>query len=335
MTTTAVRSKLSPWTLRLKTQLVSLVLLNSWIWGPAGRYVCVPVLNCYACSLATTACPIGSISAFALVSQIPYYIIGTLGLVGATMGRFFCGWVCPFGFLQDLLFRIRTRKFRLFRGANALKYLLLFGLVIAAPRFLEEPPPPPIPAWAMGQPGAPPAASQTPTPTGSDRVVKQTSPSYDYCALICPAGTLEAGVPALVINRAVREKMTPKSWMKLGILAFVLVLMVFSRRSFCRMLCPLGAAMALCSRASLLRLETDRSRCTRCHKCVSACPTRARQVPEPTRRKEATAECLNCLDCVKVCPEPGALRARLGNRSIMVSRGRRPAPVAEETIGAP
>ncbi len=55
MATTGIRSTVSLWTTRFKAQLVSLVLLNSYLWAPLGKYACVPVLNCYACTLATTA----------------------------------------------------------------------------------------------------------------------------------------------------------------------------------------------------------------------------------------------------------------------------------------
>jgi ferredoxin-type protein NapH len=304
----ALRAKTAGWTARLKTQLVALVALNSYFWAPAGKYLCLPVLNCYACSLATTACPIGSLSAFALAQQAPYYLVGGLGLAGVTVGRAFCGWACPFGFLQDLLHRLPTRKRRLPRGANALKYALLLLLVVGAP-------------WALGG-GA--------ERTGADRVVKQSTGALDYCALICPAGTLEAGVPGLVINPAIRKDMSWKSWLKLALLVGILALAVVSRRSFCRSLCPLGAIMAVTSRVSALRLETDRSGCTRCGECVAACPTGARLVPA-TGGKEATAECLNCLDCVSACPEPAALCAKLVGRTVATSG---PRERARETVHA-
>jgi ferredoxin-type protein NapH len=287
------------WSARLKTQLISLLALNSYFLAPGGKFVCLPVLNCHACTLATTACPIGSLSDFVLMRQIPFYILGALGFIGASVGRLFCGWACPFGFVQDLLYRIRSPKWRLPRGVNALKYVMLLLFVLA------------LPYWFGGDL----------TKTSSDRAVKQSTGTLDYCALVCPMGTLQAGVPSLLINPAIRKTMSWKSWLKLGILFAVLGLAIVSRRSFCRGLCPIGAAMALTSRVSLLRLRTDQDRCTHCQACVGACPTRARQVPEVGAPKEATAECLHCLDCVRTCPEAGALCATLGSKTLMASCG--------------
>jgi polyferredoxin len=303
------------WPLRLKVQLISFLAFNGYFWAPWGKYTCVPVLNCYACTLATTACPIGTISSFAAHQAIPFYVIGTLGLVGVTVGRGFCGWACPFGLLQDLLYRIRSPKWRLPRGANAVKYALLAVLVIAAP-------------WFIAGGGNEEAA---------DRVVRQSTGAIDFCALVCPAGTLEAGVPSLLINRAVRDDMSWRSWLKLALLGLTIGLAIVSRRSFCRTLCPLGAAMAITSRGSFLRLETDAGRCTRCRACVAACPTRARQVPEADKPKEATAECLNCLECVHSCPQAAALSAKVGSRALLVSARpsrNRPGPPEETEVGA-
>jgi ferredoxin-type protein NapH len=302
----SMRGRIAPWGSRLKWQLVSLAAFNSYFWAPAGKYLCLPVFNCYACPAAAVSCPIGSLTAFALVRQIPYYIIGTLGLVGVSVGRAFCGWLCPFGFLQDALYRLPTPKLRWPRPASWLKYAMLLVLVLGIP-------------YLRG--GGRDAA-------GSDRVVTESTGAIDYCALFCPAGTLEAGVPGLVANPGLRDLVTWRTWSKLGIMFAVLALMVFARRSFCRGFCPLGALMALTSRLSRLRLHTDHTACTHCQRCVRVCPTEARTVPATASAAEATAECVLCLDCVRACPEQGALAAMLSGKTIMRSRGRlAPAPV--------
>ncbi len=285
---------------RFRVQLAALVGFNSYFLSSSGKHLCIPVLNCYACPIGIVACPVGSLSAFAYARLIPFYIIGFLGIVGVTLGRALCGWACPFGWLQDMLCRLPTRKWRLPRGANSLKYALLVVLVIGLPAVVG-------------------AGRQA---TGPDRVVEETAGALDYCALVCPAGTLQAGVPGLITSPELRSRASWRTANKLLILLAVLALMVVSRRSFCRALCPLGAMMAATSRVCLLRLQTDPDLCTRCMRCVAVCPTRSRMVPSAAGQKEATAECILCLDCVRACPEAGALGARLAGRTIAASRDR-------------
>lgn len=281
-------------------QFLALVAFNGYLWAPWGKYLCLPVLNCYACPASTTACPIGSLKEFAAARRFPYYVLGSLGLVALAAGRLFCGWACPFGWLQDLLYRLRTPKLRLPRAANWVKYALLVGLVIVLPAI-------------DGRPEDQAAA---------DRVVREGTGARDFCALVCPAGTLEASVPSLLYSQPLREAATWRTWSKIGLMVGFLGLMVVSSRSFCRVGCPLGALMALGAPASRLRLRTDPERCTECGHCQEVCPTQARQVPRAAGEKEASVECVLCLECVRACPEEGALSAWLGGRRLAVSGGR-------------
>ena len=130
------RPEIGKWGRRFPTQILSLIAFNGYFWRGPGKWFCVPVLNCYACPIGTVACPIGSLTAFALARRIPFYVLGFLGVIGLAVGRAFCGWACPFGFFQDLLYRIRSFKFRLPRAANALKYALLVVLVLGLPLIL-------------------------------------------------------------------------------------------------------------------------------------------------------------------------------------------------------
>ena len=73
---------------------------------------CSPGLNCYSCPAAGAACPIGALQSVENGNKyhISYYVMGFLLITGAFLGRFVCGFLCPFGFFQDLLYKIRVKK---------------------------------------------------------------------------------------------------------------------------------------------------------------------------------------------------------------------------------
>ena len=142
------------------------------------KNLCVPGLNCYSCPGALGACPVGAIQSVIgnWNFKFAFYVAGFLMFIGALMGRFVCGWLCPFGLIQDLLHKIPfPKKIGTFRGdklLRKLKYVILAVFVILLPMFLVD---------VLGQ-GAP----------------------Y-FCKLICPAGTLEGGLPLVLLNKSMRS----------------------------------------------------------------------------------------------------------------------------------
>ena len=97
--------------------------------GPLKKF-CFPGLNCYACPLARFACPVGSLQHFIAIRQFPFYILGFIGFIGVVSGRFICGFLCPFGFFQELLYKVRTFKIKLPRIAGYFKYVVLVLTVV-------------------------------------------------------------------------------------------------------------------------------------------------------------------------------------------------------------
>ena len=101
------------------------------------KKVCVPGLNCYSCPGAAGACPIGAYQAVAGSSKfsVSMYIFGFLVLVGMLLGRFVCGFLCPFGWFQELINKIPFRKFstKKLRVLTYIKYIILAIMVFTLP----------------------------------------------------------------------------------------------------------------------------------------------------------------------------------------------------------
>lgn len=256
-------------------QLYSALLYNAHLKGFAEgqiytgplKNVCVPGLNCYSCPGAVGACPLGSLqNAVAASADRPaFYVVGLLLLFGLLLGRVICGFLCPFGLLQELLHKIPTRKVKkspLTRKLSWAKYGILLVFALA------------IPAWF--------ALRKLPLP--------------GFCKFICPAGTLEGAVMLLLhpANDALRAMTGGLFWWKFSLMLLILTACVFVFRAFCRFLCPLGALYSLLSRLALLGVKVDGERCVDCGACLRVCPMDIRSVGD--------RECVHCGTCIDVCP---------------------------------
>jgi polyferredoxin len=224
------------------SQIIATLLYNSYlsaflvgtIYQGNLKYFNCPGFNCYSCPSAIFSCPIGIIQFFVAYGPycVSFYTLGIIGIIGALGGRIVCGWACPFGFLQDLLFKIRSPKLRIPRLLSYGKYVTLIVLVLILPYYTTEP----------------------------------------WFSKLCPVGTLEAGIPQVLYNADLRELVGTIFGIKILILIGFLVWMVLSSRPFCRTACPLGAIYSLFNRISFLRIEVDQERCINCYKCYRVCP---------------------------------------------------------------
>ncbi len=271
--------------LRLGVQLGWTALSNGYLAGFAGgkiftgvsKTLCVPGLNCYSCPGALGACPLGALQA-TLGSRdykFAFYVTGFLLLVGAVLGRFVCGFLCPFGLVQDLLYRIPLPKFlkkkKLLPGDRFLrwtKYVLLALFCILLPLAVVD-------VVGQGQPW--------------------------FCEFVCPSGTLLGSVPLLTVNQALRGVIGPLWVWKMALLVVVVLLAVVYYRPFCRYLCPLGAVYGLANPVSFYNIRLDESACIRCGKCQAACG-----FDIPVYLRQNSPECIRCGKCVEACPT-GAL----------------------------
>ena len=253
---------------RRYAQLLAAVLYNCNFKGFAdGRIyqgnvkgLCVPGLNCYSCPGAVGSCPLGSLQTALLSSKykFPYYVLGTFLLLGLFLGRLVCGFLCPFGLLQELLYKLPTPKLPKggwSRSLSRLKYAILAIFVIGIPLFGLAP---------------------------------------GFCKYVCPAGTLEAGIPLAILQKPLRKLLGALFTWKVALLLLLLFFCVFAYRGFCRFLCPLGAIYSFFNPCALLGIRVDQEKCIHCDACVRHCKMDVKKVCD--------RECIQCGECMGKCP---------------------------------
>lgn len=267
------------WALLTNSYLVGFV--QGKIYKGNLKNLCVPGMNCYSCPGALGSCPIGSMQAVIgdWNFQFAFYVAGFLMFVGAIIGRFVCGWLCPFGLVQDLLHKIPfPKKIKTFRGdklLRKLKYGILLVFVILMPMFVVD---------LLGQ-GAP----------------------Y-FCKLICPVGTLEGGIPLVLLNKALRGTIGWLYTWKVAILIVTILLSMMIYRPFCKYICPLGAIYSVFNPISVFHYRVDKARCVGCGKCASVCEMGCDPVENAN-----SMECIRCGKCKQACPVD-AIGCGIGNK---------------------
>ena len=242
--------------------------LKGGLYQGAGKAVCVPGLNCYSCPAASGACPIGSFQAVVGSSKFrfSYYITGFLILLGVLLGRVICGFLCPFGWFQELLHKIPTKKLstKKLKPLTYLKYVVLLVMVVLLPVLVTN-------QLGMGDPF--------------------------FCKYLCPQGVLEGAIPLSMANAGIRAALGSLFTWKFIVLLTVIVLSIVFYRPFCKWLCPLGAFYALLNKVSLFQMQVDQSKCVSCGKCAKVCKMDVDVTKSPNH-----TECIRCGMCIRACP---------------------------------
>ena len=243
-------------------------LLKGKIYQGNVKTMCVPGLNCYSCPAATGACPIGAFQAVVGSSKFKftYYITGFFILLGVLLGRFICGFLCPFGWFQDLLHKIPGKKLSTakLKPLRYLKYVILVVFVILLPAFVTN-------SLGMGDPF--------------------------FCKYICPQGVLEGAISLSLANSGIRAALGHLFTFKFTILALFIILSILFYRPFCKWICPLGAIYSLFNKVSFLKIQVDHEKCVGCQKCSRVCKMDVNVVDTPNH-----PECIRCGECMKACP---------------------------------
>ena len=242
--------------------------LKGGLYQGKGKAICVPGLNCYSCPAASGACPIGSFQAVVGSSKFrfSYYITGFLILLGVLLGRVICGFLCPFGWFQELLHKIPTKKLstKKLKPLTYLKYVVLLVMVVLLPVLVTN-------QLGMGDPF--------------------------FCKYLCPQGVLEGAIPLSLANAGIRAALGSLFTWKFIVLLTVIVLSIVFYRPFCKWLCPLGAFYALLNKVSLFQMQVDQSKCVSCGKCAKVCKMDVDVTKSPNH-----TECIRCGMCIRACP---------------------------------
>lgn len=182
------------------------------------------------------------------------------------LGRFICGFICLFGWFQELLHRILTKKFstKKLKALHYIKHSVLAIAVVTLPIFITN-------NAGIGSP-------------------------YFY-KYLCPQGILEDGIPLSLVDSSIRATLEALFIWKLGILIAVIIFSVLFYRPFCKWLCPLGAFYTLFNTISLLDYNVDKHKCVACRKC-----NRTYKIDVDITKNTSHTECIHCGEYIKVCP---------------------------------
>lgn len=271
---------------RLLFQIAFAALTNGYVSGyMQGRIysgplkqLCVPGLSCYSCPGAFGSCPIGSLQAVLDSRQfrVSLYVFGMISAFGVLFGRLVCGFLCPFGLVQDLLYRIPVfRKRKNLPGHRYLRHLRIAVLVI----FVLLLPSVLVNTAGIGKPW--------------------------FCEFICPSGTLMGGIPLTLMNSGLRAAIGWRYWLKVSVLFITGILSVAFYRPFCKYLCPLGLMYGCFNPVALYRFRIKEDSCIRCGACQKACGMNIRVWENPN-----SIDCIRCGDCKAACPTGAILTRR-------------------------
>jgi len=229
----------------------------------------------------------------------PWLAIASFLIVGVLVGKSFCGWVCPFGFIQDLIGFIKRKKMEISPRTHESMVYIKYGVLgialfvsvsfsvsklVGRSRSYEN---------ALGIFAKAPFTTLSPAET-----LFATLPK-----MILDFRNSVVGVPFLEVLSGIAD-VPLIFWVQLAIMISVLVFSAYVPRGWCKYFCPHGAIMAIMNKFSFLGLRRDLVKCVKgeCRLCVEACPMNVRVLDLPWE-KISDPECIYCMKCVDACPD--------------------------------
>jgi polyferredoxin len=213
------------------------------------------------------------------------------------LGRLWCGWLCPIGFLQDVLLRLRKRLGIPYKKLSPktvivldqVKYVLIFLIAFIS--------------LAVGL-----------TFLGMNHFWTRAELPFEIVA------------PPRPIAVSVQQLIGLESW-GVGIplagiiVAVAVIVLSFKIRHFWCRICPAGALMSLLNRRALVSIQKDGEKCTKCRVCLRACPMDIEEIYEEKEKDNVTnGSCIHCYRCIELCPEDGCLSVKFMNKTILKSK---------------
>ncbi len=304
-TTARVRKKLLRFqTPRTIAQLLFFLLFNAFVFGLGPWPILLPVIGLLGVPSKTIGGAFGALQYMLYLTVPPFLAVASIFVASVVVGRAFCAWACPFGFVQDILEVMKKRHTQVSPRTHSdminVKYfvlaatLLISGIVAASVsagigKGYKD---------ALGVFAVAPFNALSPADT-LFAVIPKTIFDVRY------AISLLFENPATDVGGAIISALASVQalfWVRLVILGLTLGLTLYVPRGWCRYLCPQGAFSALLMRFSFLGLRRDPVRCSRvgCRDCVEACPMLVPILDEPWE-KFTHPECIMCLKCVDAC----------------------------------
>jgi len=289
---------------RTIAQLLFFFLFNALIFGLGPWPILLPVSGLLGVPSKTMGDALGALQYMLYLLIPPWLALASIFLASAVVGRAFCAWACPFGFVQDILEVLRKRHAKVSpRTHNQMinvKYLVLVATLLISGglalsvlggigiRY----------KLALGVVATAPFNSVSPADTLFAVVPRTVFDIRDAIALMLEKPEVDVGGTIISAITSVQTLF----WARLIILAATLALVLYVPRGWCRYFCPQGAFSAILMRFSFLGLKRDPVRCSRagCRDCVEVCPMLVPILDEPWE-KFTHPECIMCLKCVDAC----------------------------------
>lgn len=310
--------------------------------------ISVPILACYYASGRTVTCPIWQIQAYIFpfwdyargytvfystsgLEKI-FIAVGLVAVMSIVLGRFFCGWLCPFGLYMDLMTRVRKafgkRHLNLSDKRNEaigqFRYIIIAVFIILSVIFGS---------YAifgtqliLGTAPGGPLGTEAGIVSNINEPFCLVCPMRPLCVLVLSAlGYMDFSYITQITYGPFWITGSYLTSINLAVLIAITVLSLAYRRFWCR-ICPLGGLTALFStftpfkHIALTRLHKDEQKCTKCGVCKRVCPTQATDVYEKKGGDVTESRCMLCARCVEMCPYEDALSLKVAGKTVMKSR---------------